>query len=63
MLNYVRFVNSDTLLGDDFFGAAASGSTSLIQGDAPFSVLGNVTWESGSTNNIILSGTGSKAIV
>jgi len=63
MLDYVRFVNSDTLLGDDFFDAAASGSASLIQGDAPFSVLGDVSWASGSTNNIILSGTESKAII
>ncbi len=63
MLNYVKFVNSDTLLGDNFFDEAASGSTSLIQGDAPFSVLGNVSWKSGSTNNIILSGTESKALI
>ena len=63
MLSYVRFVNSDTLFGDDSFDGAASGSTSLIQGDAPFSVLGNVSWESGSVNNILLSGTESKAII
>ncbi|GAJ15665.1 unnamed protein product, partial [marine sediment metagenome] len=63
LLDYVRFVNSDTLLGDDSFDIADSGSTSLIQGDAPFSVLGNVSWASGSTNNIILSGTDSKALI
>ena len=63
LLDYVRFVNSDTLLGDYFFYAAASDSTSLIQGDAPFSVLGDVTWASGSTNNIILSGTKSKTLI
>jgi len=62
LLDYVRFVNSDTLLGDDFFGVAVSGSTSLIQGDAPFSVLGNVSWAGGS-NNIILSGTESKTLI
>jgi len=61
LLDYVRFVNSDTLLGDNFF--AASSSTSLIQGDAPFCVLGNVTWASGSTNNIILSATESKTLI
>ncbi|GAH32480.1 unnamed protein product, partial [marine sediment metagenome] len=63
LLDYVRFINSDTLLGDDFFDVAASSSTSLIQGDAPFSVLGNVSWKSDSTNNIILSGTESKALI
>ncbi len=63
MLNYVRFVNSDTVLENDFFDEAASASTSLIQGDAPFSVLGNVRWESGSANNIILSGTESKTLI
>ena len=63
LLDYVRLVNSDTLLGNDFFDAAASGSTSLIQGDAPFSILGNVSWASGSSNNIILNGTDSKALI
>jgi len=63
LLTYVRFVNSDTVLEDDFFDEAASSSISLIQGDAPFSVLGNVSWASGSTNNIILSGTESKALI
>ena len=62
LLDYVRFVNSDTLLGDDFFDEAGSGKTSLIQGDAPFSVLGNASWASGSTNDITLAGD-SKAIV
>ena len=62
LLDYVRFVNSDTVLEDDFFDEAASSSTSLIQGDAPFSVLGNVSWTSGSSNNLILA-TGSKALV
>lgn len=63
LLDYVRFVNSDTVLGDDFFDKAVSDSTSLIQGDAPFSVLGNVTWASGSSNDIILSGTESKTLI
>jgi len=63
LLDYVRFVNSDTLLGDDFFDEAGSGKTSLIQGDAPFSVLGNVSWATGSTNNIQLEETTSKALI
>ncbi len=61
LLDYVRFINSDTLLGDNFF--ADGGSTSLIQGDAPFSILGNVSWASGSTNDLILGGTESKALI
>ncbi len=63
LLKYIRFVNSDTVLGDDFFDEASDSSTSLIQGDAPFSVLGNVRWQSGSTNDIILSGTESKTLI
>lgn len=62
MLSYVRFVNSDTLFGDDSFDGAASGSTSLIQGNAPFSILGNVSWADGSSNNLILT-TDSKALI
>ena len=60
MLNYVRFVNSDTLLGDDFFDEVGEGS--LIEGDAPFCILGDVSWASGSSNDLILT-TGSKALV
>lgn len=63
LLSYVRFINSDTVLEDDFFDEAASASTSLIQGEAPFCILGNVSWASGSTNNIILSGTESKTLI
>lgn len=63
LLSYIRFVNSDTLLEDDFFAASGSSSTSLIQGDAPFCVLGDVSWASGSTNDIILSSTESKTII
>jgi len=62
LLSYVRFVNSDTLLGDDFFDVAGSSSTSLIQGDAPFCILGDVSWASGSSNNLTLA-TDSKAII
>jgi len=62
LLDYVRLVNSDTILEDDFFDEAASGSTSLIQGNAPFSVLGDVSWASGSSNNLTLA-TDSKALV
>ena len=62
MLSYVRFVNSDTLFGDDSFDGAASGSTALIQGNAPFSILGNVSWADGSSNNLVLT-TDSKALI
>ena len=62
LLDYVRLVNSDTLLRDDFFDVASSGSTSLIQGNAPFSILGNVSWTDGSSNNLILT-TDSKALI
>jgi hypothetical protein len=62
LLDYVRFINSDTLLGDDFFHVAGSSSTSLIQGDAPFCILGNLTWASGSSNDLRLSGN-NKAII
>ncbi|TKJ47828.1 hypothetical protein CEE34_01590 [Candidatus Aerophobetes bacterium Ae_b3a] len=55
LLDYVRFINSDTVLEDDFFAASGSGSTSLIQGNAPFCVLGNVGWASGSSNDLRLS--------
>jgi len=61
LLNYLRFINSDTDFGNNTFGQ--TGSESLIQGDAPFCIVGNVTWESGSTNNLILSGSDSKAII
>ncbi|MCK4618201.1 hypothetical protein KAT45_04770, partial [Candidatus Aerophobetes bacterium] len=61
LLEYVRFINSDTDFGNNTFGQ--TGSESLIQGDAPFCIVGNVTWESGSTNNLILSGSDSKAII
>ncbi|GAG94294.1 unnamed protein product, partial [marine sediment metagenome] len=62
LLDYVRFINSDTVLEDDFFDKAASISTSLIQGDAPFCILGDVSWASGSSNDLILA-TDSKALV
>lgn len=62
LLDYVRFVNSDTVLEDDFFDVAGSSSTSLIQGDAPFCILGDVSWASGSSNDLILA-TDSKALV
>jgi len=60
LLDYVRFINSDTIFGDNTFG---SGAGFLVQGDAPLCVLGNVTWQNGSSNNIILSGPDSKAII
>ncbi|MFQ6067564.1 MAG: hypothetical protein ACE5K3_09850, partial [bacterium] len=61
LLDYVRFINSDTDFADNTFGLTGSGS--LIEGDAPFCVLGNVTWEDGSSNNLTLSGSNSKAII
>jgi len=63
LLNYLRFINSDavTVFEDNTFGP--TGSESLIQGDAPFCIIGDVTWESGSTNNLILSDSESKAII
>jgi competence protein ComGC len=61
MLDYVRFVNSDTVFVDDTFDQ--SNSTSLIQGEAPFCILGNVTWQSGSKNDIQLVETTSKALI
>jgi len=59
LLKYVRFVNSDTLFDDETFGGSTN---SLVQGDAPLCILGNVTWESGSTNDLKL-GTDDKAII
>ena len=61
LLKYVRFLYSDATFGDNTFGPTGSGS--LIEGDARLCVLGNVTWESGSSNNLILSDSDSKAIV
>ena len=61
MLSYVRFVNSDAVFVDDTFDQ--SNSTSLIQGEAPFCILGNVTWASGSKNDIQLVETTSKALI
>ncbi|GAH59291.1 unnamed protein product, partial [marine sediment metagenome] len=61
MLDHVRFVNSDTVFVDDTFDQ--SNSTSLIQGEAPFCILGNVTWQSGSKNDIQLVETTSKALI
>jgi len=63
LLVYVRFINSDavTVFEDNTFGPTGSGS--LIQGNAPFCIIGNVSWESGSTNNLILSDSESKAII
>ncbi len=60
LLDYVRFINSDTTFQDNTFDSAGSGS--LIEGNAPFSILGNVSWASGSSNNLILA-TVSKALV
>jgi len=59
LLSYVRFINSDTVFGNDFFGQTGT----LIQGDAPLCILGNVTWASASSNNLILNGYDSKAII
>ncbi len=59
LLKYVRFINSDTDFGDNFFGQTGT----LIQGDAPLCILGDVTWASGSSNDLILSGSDSKAII
>ena len=63
LLDYVRFINSDTdiVFEDNTFGPTGNGS--LIQGDAPLCVLGKVTWQNGSSNNLILSGSDSKAII
>jgi len=60
LLSYVRFVNSDTSFQDNTFDETGEGS--LIEGDAPFCILGDVSWASGSSNNLILA-TGSKALV
>lgn len=62
LLDYVRLVNSDTVLENNFFDKAVSDSTSLIQGDAPFSVLGDVSWASGGSNNLTLA-TNSKVLI
>jgi len=58
LTKYVRFINSDTTFGDKTFG----GSGTLIEGRAPFCILGDLTWESGSSNHLILTGD-DKAVV
>ena len=60
LLDYVRFINSDTSFQDNTFDEVGEGS--LIEGDAPFCILGNVSWESGSSNDLRLSGD-NKAII
>jgi len=62
LLDYVRFINSDTIFGDQTFGDP-NDDDYLIQGDAPLCILGNVTWESGSSNNLTLSNSDSKALI
>jgi len=61
LLDYVRFINSDTIFGDQTFGDP-NDDDYLIQGDAPLCILGNVTWQSGSTNDLVLN-SDSKAII
>jgi len=60
LLDYVRFVNSATFFEDNTFGQ--DDSSSLIQGDTAFCVLGNVAWERDSSNDLRLSGD-NKAII
>ncbi|GAI18096.1 unnamed protein product, partial [marine sediment metagenome] len=61
LLDYVRFINSDTTFQDNIFHETGEGS--LIEGNAPFSILGNVTWASGSKNDIQLEETTSKVLI
>jgi len=61
LLDYVRFINSDTVFGNQTFGDP-NDDDYLIQGDAPLCILGNVTWQSGSTNDLVLN-SDSKAII
>ena len=60
LTQYVRLIGSDTTFGDNTFGP--SGSSAMIQGNAPFCVLGNLTWEDTSSNDLTLTGD-SKAII
>ena len=53
LTEYVRIIGSDTTFGDNTFGDSGSGA--LIQGNAPFCILGNLTWQG--TNNLILNTT------
>ncbi len=62
LLKYMRFVNSDTVFDNETFGAPDDDEY-LIQGNAPLCILGNVTWESASINNLILSTDESKAVI
>ena len=61
LLDYVRFINSDTTFQDNTFDETGEGS--LIEGEAPLCILGNVAWESGSKNDIQLEETTSKALI
>lgn len=51
LLKYVRFINSDTIFGHNTFGS--SESSALVRGEAPFCILGDLTWEG--SNNLILN--------
>jgi len=57
LAKYVRLIGSNTTFGNNTFGP--SGSSAMIQGNAPFCVLGNLTWGNASTattNNLTLTG-------
>ncbi|MEA3485205.1 MAG: hypothetical protein U9R03_00665, partial [Candidatus Aerophobetes bacterium] len=60
LTKYVRFISSDTTFGNNTFGDTGSGA--LIEGRAPFCTLGDLTWESGSSNDLTLTSDG-KAVV
>jgi len=49
LLKYVRFINSDTTFGNNTFG-----DSGMIRGEAPFCILGDLTWQ-GTSNDITLT--------
>jgi hypothetical protein len=69
LLKYIRFINSDTTFEDinpapsdrDMFGESGSGA--ICQEEAPFYILGELTWADGSSNNLVLTRDKNKAIV
>jgi len=67
LTKYVRFINSDTTFGDITFGsfdsnAMIQGTTTPALTPTPLCILGDLTWESGSSNDLTLT-SDDKAVV
>ncbi|MEA1964412.1 MAG: hypothetical protein U9O41_04695, partial [Candidatus Aerophobetes bacterium] len=50
LVKYVRFINSDTTFGNNTFGGSG-----MIGGEAPFCILGDLTWKGSTTNDVTLT--------